>query len=314
MDRKLKIIMILVWSIVAILLTALLIFGIVTGKSGGSVFSIFNWSGVKTEVQKQESISPDNLGKIIMDFSSENVVITSTEENQIRVVESCSGKLNDNSKFTVTRAGNTVNIEQGSPGIHFNIFEFGHLNRQIEIFIPKSYKNDLEVSLSSGNITINNDLSLNNFKAIQRSGNLGSRGTLTAQEVSLESTSGNITIGSLYVKSYNLEVTSGNIKIDSLSGSGGAKATSGNVNISYKDIAENSNLSSISGNVILVVPKELSFEFDGACSSGNINSNFDLSYKNKGKKQATAKVGSGSYKKINARVTSGNINISIDSK
>lgn len=309
MDRKLKLVMLLLWSIIAILLTALLIFGIVSNKNGGSIFPIFHIGDIKTQVQKQENISLNNLDTINMDFSSENIIISPTEDDQIRVVESSSGTLSENQKFTISKEGNGVTIKQGNPKISINIFNLGNFNRKIELFIPKSYKNNLELSLSSGNVIINNDLTVSNFTARQSSGNVECKGSLTAQEVNIENNSGNITINSLNTKAYTIQVTSGNIRVESLSGSGTVKATSGNVNIAYKDILEYSNLSVTSGNIKLTLPKDLSFEFEGSSSSGNINSDFPLTYRNNDKKHVTAKVGSGPYKNINANVSSGNINI-----
>ncbi|MDF2880352.1 MAG: hypothetical protein K0R54_909 [Clostridiaceae bacterium] len=309
MDKWLKIIMIIIWSFIAILLTAFLIFNIKKSEGSGIIFNDFKWSDVGTHLQKQQDVSLENKDKIIMNFSSENVQIWSTDEDKLRIIEKSSGRLDENEKFIVSNENNAVVIKQVKPSISFNIFGLGHFNREIELFIPKSYNKDLQVELSSANIVVNDDLKLMKFTSKQTSGNFQCNGNLMADEIAIKTSSGNIKGDKISSKSYKINVTSGNIKINSLSGSGDAATSSGDIVIGYQEILDHSNISSTSGNVNLTIPKEKNFEFKGKCSSGNIDSNFNLSYSSKSKNQAAARIGNGPYKTINVNTTSGNIHI-----
>ncbi len=310
MYKRLKIIMIIIWSFIAIFLTSLLVYGIRTGKGAGDFFIDFKGNGISTKLQKEESVYIEDCDKIYLDLSSEDVVISSTEEDKLKVIESSSGTLEEKEKFTLTKEGNTISIRKGNPNTVFNIFSFGHINRKIEVFIPKGYGKDLEVKLSSGNINISNDITLRDVIMSQSSGNFNSRSSITANSISLRASSGNIKANNLLVKAYELDTTSGNIDIAALSGSGQIEVTSGNIAVGYKEIDESSKVKASSGNISLTVPQGLSFEFQGKCTSGDINSSFDLSYKNKRGNDATVKVGNGPYKKLSAQTTSGNIKLS----
>lgn len=311
MNRSLIKILIGIWLIIAVGFTALLIYGIYYSKGVGDIFSLFKWRGVSSlTTQKDENISLDNFSKINLDFSSADIIVQTTDETNMRVVQKSYNKLTDGEKFTVTKQDNVVTIKRNNSKINFTIFNFGNFGERIEVYIPKNYNKALDIQSSSGNIIFNSNIKLNNINCETRSGNLDVEDNINVEDANLKANSGNINVAALISKNYKINTTSGNIKINSLSGSGEVKASSGNVKVNYKDISEYSNLSARSGNVDLVIPKELSFEFNGKCNSGHIRSSFDLNYTNKRENEATAQVGSGPYKKINVDTSSGDISIS----
>lgn len=303
--------LIAIWAIIAVMLTGLIVYAIVYG---GNSWNIFRWNGWSLMVQKNETVPLDNCNKISLDFSSEDIMVQTTDETELRVVEKSNRKLREEEKFTINKDGNTITVKKGDTPIVFNIFSFGYIGRKIEVYIPKSYAKDLDIHVNSGNVTFNSNINLNNIKCAQSSGNFNSGFNITGNEVTLNTSSGNIKAESLETKSYDITTSSGNADISSLSGSGQVSASSGNIKINYKDISDYSKVSAHSGNLKLSLPNTLSFEFDGQCTSGDISANFDLDYKNKKGNKATAKVGQGPYKKVSADTSSGNINISTASR
>lgn len=311
MDKKYNKILIVMWLIIAVGLTSLLVFGILNKSGSTGFYSIFkNSVGSTLTVQKDENIDLNNANKINVDFSSSNIIVQTTDELTMKVVQKSARKLTDNEKFTVINNGNEVTIKRSNLQRNITLFNFGNPQEIIELFIPKNYIKDLDIQTSSGNIEFNSDIVLGNFSCKASSGNLVGENNITAKDISLKASSGNIDFQSLISSTYNIEASSGNIKLNSLSGSGVLKASSGNIKVKYKDIPEYLNASVGSGNIDLILPKNLSFEFSGKCNSGNINANFDLNYKNKKGNEATAQIGSGPYKKIDVKASSGNIGIS----
>lgn len=286
MDRKLKIVMIAIWSFIGIMLIGMLAFCIINNRGIGFHFA-FNEEGLMTKVQKQEAIPLNDCNRIILDSSSADVIISSSDDSNLKVVESSSSNLNEDEKFTFEKQGSTVLINDRHVHIMFNLF--GSLNKKIELFIPKDYDKDLELESLSGDITVNDELKLNNLR--------------------FKESSGDIKLADAAAKAYKIDSSSGDISIDSLSGSGEISSSSGDVRINYGDINEYTDIRAYSGDIKLFVPSGLSFEFDGDCSSGDINSDFDLNYKNENGNKATAKIGDGPYKKISVRTLSGDINI-----
>lgn len=311
MNRRLKKILIVMWLIIAVSLSSLLIYGISNNNGSTGFFSLIQNSIESTlNIQKDENIEISSINKINVDFSSSNIIVQTTDELKMRVVQKSARKLSSEEKFTVTNNNNEVTIKRSNSQRIFSIFNFGNSQEKIELYIPKNYSKDLNIRSSSGNIEFISDVAVGSISCIASSGNLVGDNNITAKDINLKVSSGNIDFASLISNNYKIEASSGNIKINTLSGSGELQTNSGNIKVKYKDITEYLNASAGSGNVDLIIPGNLSFEFNGNCSSGNINSNFDLNYKNKRGNEATAKVGNGPYKKIDVKASSGNISIS----
>lgn len=289
MNRRLMKVIISIWIIIALLLSAALVYGIVYGRSNGSMFNFvaFNFGPLKT--QKEETLSLENCDEIKLDFSSEDIIIHTTDDSKLKVVQKSSKKLKENEKFTTSTDNNTISIEKAKSIRNINIMFFGYNRRLIELYIPKSYVKNLDIILSSGDVVFDSDVNLNVLKYHQSSGDLKA--------------------DNLKVNSYNIRTSSGDIIINNLSGSGEVLVSSGDIKIAYKDINEYTKVTATSGDIKLTIPSNSSFEFHGQCTSGDINSNFQLNYENKRGNKANAKVGNGPYKKIDVNTSSGDIKI-----
>lgn len=301
MDRKLKIVLIVLWSIIAVFLSGVLVYSINNEKNGGSIFSIFNGNAANLEIQKEESYSINNINNIKLDFASENISVYSTEDIDIKVIEKSSRKLKESQKFKSSIEENSLTLKEGKRFIVFGINQ----NRVLEVYIPKKYINNLNIDLSSGNVKINNDLTIKNIVVEQSSGNFNSLGIIKADKIDINGSSGNVSAKEINALEYNFQLSSGNIKIDTLSGSGYGKCTSGNIVIGLKDLLDYGQFTASSGNITFYISENLSFNFFGNCSSGNIKSDFPLNYKDKHTTESL--IGTNSSKKLKAEVTSGNI-------
>lgn len=270
---------------------------------------MFNLIDNENKIQKEELIDLVGCNDIIINFTSENIVISLTKDTKLKVVERSNVDLKDEEKFICKKVGNRLEINQGERNSISYIFKIGSFNKKIEVFIPESYKENLEVNSSSGNIKINDSLNLNSVKCTQNSGNFKCEGALAANEVALKVSSGNISAKEILSKTYKINASSGNVRVGAILGSGDVVASSGNIEIEYKDIEEYSTVKANSGNVKLSVPKDLNFEFWGECGSGDIRSSFDINYKNRHGNKATVTVGNEPHKKITVNTGSGNINL-----
>lgn len=297
-----------IWAVIAVLLTALLIYFIYNGN-GFNGFN-FNSIGNSFTVQKQENIDTNNCDKISLDFSSADIFFKTTDDSKLKVIEKSNSKLSDSDKFTLTQAGNTILIKGGSR-YSINIFGFGYGSKQIEVDIPKTYVKDLDVKTTSGDINFDSNVTLNNVQCEENSGDFKSE-NITANNISLKASSGDLKVKKVNVKEYDVIASSGDINIGGLSGSGQVQASSGDITLSYEDIGDYSNVNARSGDIKLNTPKNLSYKFNGTCTSGDINCNFDLNYKNKRGNEASGEVGSAPFKKLTVQATSGDINISRD--
>ncbi|WP_175413042.1 DUF4097 domain-containing protein [Clostridium sp. AWRP] len=315
MNRSLIKVLIVMWAVIAAAGICFLIYGF----SHGEGFPIFEYgnkiTGARYVVQKSESTSVNNCSKISLGFSRGDVIVQATDESNLKVVQSASRKLKDGDKFVIEKQGNNIEIRRRDENKVFhnkiiNIFDGFNTNEKIELYVPKSYAKDLDISTTSGDILFNSDMKLNDINCIQSSGDFKMNNSITANNVDIKTNSGDIGITSLDSKHYNIQAISGDISVKSISGSGNAKIVSGDIKMNYKSIDEYAKASSTSGDVKMVLPQNLSFKFEGKCTSGDIKGDFPLTYENDRKSKASAQVGNGPYKTINVNTVSGDIDIS----
>lgn len=227
----------------------------------------------------------------------------------------------------VTREGGAVTVTGGREPV-ITIFAFWGETERIEIYVPEEGLKELGLQTSSGNITAQNGFSLHTdtLRVRAGSGNVKWRDTRAA-EYELHTGSGNIDMenmegdGSAQAGSGNvhlrkaeghvsLNTKSGNIHAEDLSGWGSMEAGSGNVKVEAAEVTGDIRLQANSGNVRLLLPRDLSFSVRIQTGSGTIRTSFEeaLSYNKKGN-QAEGKVGEAPSCVIEAQTGSGNVHV-----
>jgi len=316
-NRSLIKVLIVIWAVIAAAGLSFLIYGFSRGDSF-SIFEYGNRTNGANTAQKSESTSINSCGKISLDFSEEDVIVQTTDEANLKVVQSASRKLKDEEKFIIEKQGDNIEIRRNKNRAshtlnmsNIHLFNISNVNEKIELYIPKSYAKDLDISTGSGDVVFNSDMKLNNINCKQGSGDFKmNNNSITANNVGIKTASGDIDIASLGSKYYDIQATSGDMSIKFISGSGNVKAVSGDVKIDYKSIDEYAKANSISGDVKMVLPPNLSFKFQGKCTSGDIKADFPLTYESDRKNNATAQVGNEPYKTIDVSTVSGDIEVS----
>ncbi|MDV3428544.1 MAG: DUF4097 domain-containing protein [Bacillota bacterium] len=251
----------------------------------------------------------DGCDKIRINFSNYDIKVSASNEDKVRVVQSSSERISREEKMTVTREGRCINIRGNEKSLYFNLFNFGSSSNKIEIYIPRNYHQDLELATTSGDIEILDELELNNLTCSQVSGDLEVKRNLCINNFTSKTTSGDMEIPKLEAKSYKMSTISGDINIRNLSGSGEISSTSGDINLNSLKLSEYINIKSISGDIDVSAPDNTGFVFEANTVSGDIDSDFNMYYKNKRGNKAEITYGDGPYKKISVSTVSGDINL-----
>ncbi|MFA6941566.1 MAG: DUF4097 family beta strand repeat-containing protein [Clostridiaceae bacterium] len=259
--------------------------------------------------QYEEEMLTDGCDKVRLNFSNYDIEVSTTNEDKIRVVQSSSEKISREEKMTVTRDGRCINIRGNDRSLYFNLFNFGSSSNKIELYIPRSYHQDLEITTKSGDIGILEELELNNLTCSQVSGALEVKRNVYINNFTSKTTSGDMKIPKLEAEFYKISTISGDINIRSLSGSGDISAISGNVNLNSLKLNEYINIKSISGDIDVSAPDNTGFIFEANTVSGDIDSDFNMYYKNKRGNKAEITYGDGPFKKISVSTVSGDINL-----
>ena len=338
MKKGLLIFSIILWTIIAIAIVGLIIFGL----NGG-----FNHMINTGTLIKSENVSLSNIQNIVVDASSQTVEIHKISGNSIKISQYGSTKTSNERLFLISASEDAVHIYFNS-NHNFSLFDF-NISEKLVIEIPEEFTGDLDAKASSGNVKIEDDFKLKNALLQSQSGNISIVRNLTAgslnaetssgdinshmnitvdEEVVLKCSSGNINLdgdlaardlnartnsgrirlGNVNVEKYSLQSSSGNIKAESISGGGEAEASSGDIQLSLKNPKGNVKLTSNSGSIRIVLEPSLQFTLAAQTNSGGIHTNFATMSNGKNNK-ATAKIGDNPTVSIIAQASSGGIRI-----
>ena len=153
------------WSIVAILLAVVLAIGI--KGWGGSTFS----------------------GNILKtDFNTSNLVITENDEENIKVIVKSNKKLKNKKYINAEVRSQTLNIGDFNNKSSRNIFGiFNGYYLEVEMKIPKSYKENITINNRVGDITFNSDLNLNKLDINIKTGDIDGNQKINSKKITIDS-------------------------------------------------------------------------------------------------------------------------------
>ena len=221
-------------------------------------FNNFSFMG-EMRVVSDETYKSDGINTIDIDLSSEQVKVYQNDTDEIRVVESMSKALSEDSWAVTDISSSTFRLYRKT-SIYFNV------NIRIEVYLPKSYSKDLSVSTYSGSIHLEDDLTLDNcvltassgsirlsgiqaheIKCQTSSGSVRSEKTITADYADFDSSSGSINLYQVYTQTIDANTNSGGIRIEDVTGTQDFSCSSGSIRIQKSEGVQ--ELSTSSGSI-----------------------------------------------------------------
>lgn len=330
--RKVTLGMIIFWSVLALLILAALIGGVFFTANRRPVVSgeIPSTLSADTAAQTESaetperpaaparSAPPENADKLfdqslpisdvqnlLIDMTSDEVNLYPAEDNTLRVVQ-YGVNLNDERIIALERRGSTLAVTRSSYG--WQLFTTpGYSRSYIDIYLPQSYHQALEIDLTSGSVTMHDDRQLSEFSIDITSGDIDVK-HIEAQSATVEMTSGNVQIEGLSVDSFDMDCTSGNIRVDSAAGSGKLWTTSGSIHLERLELTDTLSLELTSGSINVGLAGNPNLQFKASRTSGSIDTYFPTNSEDNGR-ELFGSVGSAPYKRIEIDSTSGNVNI-----
>jgi len=297
-------VIIVIWIIIAVALTAILALAIFfrgIGFSGGSI------SG-NMETLLDQTCSVDGIDKVSLMMSSDEVSLHIGGDDQVRVLHLARG-YGKNEAARVDKSGGRLRITRSSGASVWRIISFGNRRSRIDIWLPGRLVAQLDVDLRSGELRFEDDFAFTDLAVELSSGIVRCDGTLTASEADIRVMSGKIELGALHANRFSLATSSGVLRVDDLTGVGGVNVTSGTIQLNRVELGEYLDVDVSSGTVKIGIAGDPAFQFSGKRTSGSIKAYFDLSYSDKLSGNVNAAVGDDPQKRLNVEVTSGTVNI-----
>ncbi|WP_143315847.1 DUF4097 family beta strand repeat-containing protein [Clostridium sp. HBUAS56017] len=303
---KISLIILAIISLCSYLSAAIVLFN--SGYSLSSYFSDwdsdFRWNfGWNNHYNSSGTVEKDfspTVQNINIESISHNLSIQSYDGSTIKV--NIDGHFDDNNNYTkgLSRfdiTDNDVNILTNTALRNSNF----HLN----IYIPKTYKNNISLKSLSGSINING-LELTNLLANTTSGDIILKNT-NVNTVSLESKSGKIDSPSITSNNSKFKTLNGNIYLGGILGDSDVNSTSGSIKLKLSNLGNISNFSSISSDIDLTIPKEVGYTVSFSTTTGTLNGrnkNVDLNKND----NISLSNGDGS-KSVTVKTTSGDLSV-----
>lgn len=232
-NKTLTIIKLVLLSIIALLLTTILIVLLVKPRSNFNLFKVNN----KPELVYERDIT-EPIKKINVTTKASSIQVETNDTNKISV--KYYGDKEDK-ELDLSTANEVLNINEDTSYFCLGFCNFAE--HKIIISLPKEIDYELDFNTASGDIYIPN-INLSNIDIKTVSGDIK---VINAKNANLESTSGDIEITE--VEKLVSKTVSGEINVNRIKRSCDIKTTSGDVDISLLEITTDSNISTVSGDV-----------------------------------------------------------------
>ena len=253
-------------------------------QSGG-----YDKTVVQHNIDDSKSFAITGISEIQLSSVSADISVTPVDSNEVTAHlygNSNSSKTNRYPKLTGKVENNKLIIKVEEPitiGINFAIIK----SLKLDISIPKSYIDDLNINTTSGNTYINNS-TLNYFQS--------------------NTVSGNLKVEGLTSKTSKLSSISGELKLSDFNGDLTAHSVSGNLNVSYTNFDNNIKVGTTSGETTITLPGNAEFYLDYSTVSGDTNCGFPIVSSGHRRNGMIGSIGS-NKNQINVSSVSGNLKI-----
>lgn len=291
--------MIVIWSVVAVVLTALLVILVIALNVNGGLH--FRLPFVESRVIAAMEKDADEFDSVEIRWKAGDVTISPSADEKMRLTQ--------RSRYDVQELECTVEngrlILRDRSGWGLVFFGIGSRSSDLELQLPTKQYGEVLVGMTSGSTALKG-VTADTLRLKMTSGRL-TGANLTSSRMEADVTSGKMTVESSRADALTVEVTSGSAAFSGAFRNISGEATSGTVRIATDVLPDTLDGNVTSGKVSFTIPDNDGFSLYCKKTSGSLRSNFDLmSSVNGDKNQYSYGSGGPSY---TGKVTSGTLEI-----
>ena len=278
---------------------------LITFASNGWSFDFSRYTVAANDTKVSDAAG---IKEVIIDLSSAKLNIIPEEREDIKAV--LSGSIFSTSEvivpeLTLSKSSGRINIGMKSQNTYWGPT---NINLKVDIFLPKSYIESLTIDISSGDINLQEKMTLKNVSLSLSSGDITIK-DLTCDKFEVETSSGSLKADSLSTLATKLQASSGDIDLKNFSGDIDGKVSSGEISVKYNTFNNNVNLQASSGSINLALPENAEFYIDANCSSGDIDCKFPVTTTGSQRENSLKGTVKSDTNKVVLNTLSGDINI-----
>lgn len=235
----------------------------------------------------ERAFSLDGITEVTISYDEEAVTFCESENGELTIREYMT---EDKSSYyvRVEESGGSIKLsEGGKPLFH------GGFTRYIEVCLPASYREDLTVTTTDGDIDLARLApSLRGFRVDSTSGTVR-LGAVEAQSIHLSTTSGALEAERLEADTIRVDTTSGSFSCETLAGdvsytttSGSADVrsargcgnyranNSGDLDVVYTEVTGDLSFFNKNDGIRVTLPAGLEFSFEAVAKNGSVSTSF----------------------------------------
>ncbi len=274
--KKIRIALIAALCMIVVGLCILLAYGL----AGGNLYrhsNHNNYSDVQKVLEKEISLDGIDSISVLYGMNHHDIYIYESQSDTVLIKEYGYSEVTERELSTITVNDNSLEIKGARwnrNNMEFGLFYFNNeynCPHYMEIFLPASYHGELLLETSSGDIYSDIDIVSEQDVSISSTSGDISFPSITAKNADVTSTSGNVTIETIETDAdgstgiIHISTTSGDVHITELTGKTESESTSGNLTI--ETIKGNTLLRTTSGDIRLT---EITGTIDAESNSGNV--------------------------------------------
>lgn len=253
-------------------------------------------------IDREATRDVSTIGTIQVKAHSTNLNIISDDRKELYA--HLHGNSNTRHSLNTEINGNALEITVESDD---SWLSFGFDSLKLDVYIPEKYAEQLELEVSSGNITIEGPFDLETLSTELSSGNTTIE-NVTAETFNHESSSGNLKGKDITTVKAAIDLNSGNVSLKNFSGEVDGETSSGNVTVEIEKFQNDFRWEASSGNIELTLPEDAGFNLNSHTSSGDVKTMFPIEVTGEIDKELKGTVGSGEND-IELHTSSGDIRI-----
>ena len=272
-----RIILGIIWCIIALALSSLLLEGLVSNSKGNfwNKFAVIhlleddnkNLRNGMNNQKSEEEIFQETVNEIELDVKSETVEVVKTSEKKIRIEY-----VNEAEKYTESKIiGKKLSIKQTK---RIPSFLFILRSPKIILHVPSGKLDDVNLFTSSGTIRID-DMEADNFTVKSSSGTIKVE-NITAKTADISASSGTINADDVSFDSANVVASSGTIKISGKLLQANVKCSSGTIKVENEvKFEKDSSFTNSSGTIKLHLVPSDEYYFETNATTGSIRNELE---------------------------------------
>ncbi|MDR0688970.1 MAG: DUF4097 domain-containing protein [Spirochaetaceae bacterium] len=251
-----------------------------------------------------KSINIRGVTSLVISYTTAHLTLLESDNDEL-VLKEYTNEQNPENFGNIFLEGSALSIIEG-PRMSPN-----QTNVKIDVYIPRSYRENCSIYINSGALTSEKDLILKNL-VIELSDGSITLGRVSAENIHIKSANGNIKMD--YGEgSMRLDTISGSIVVQSARGAGTFKTSLGRIAVGMAYVTGDLLFETGIGAIALSLPGELSFHVDALTGSGNIRLYApDKQYRVNNSGPMNLSVGSAPVCTIRSRTGVGNITINMN--